>query len=268
MDLPLDRPFGLEFKDGWICRGDEQIQPIDRWDSGNVVWIDHHKSAIDTHPKDIPGYRIEGVAACRLAWQWFTFEDGRPDGRIFPSKQHFIDRNVREPLAIRLAGEYDVFDPRMKEDPAIELFQCGLNGSKLLPIIWDALLTGIDNTTQAVINNGISVKTARDQEYAGVIQQQGFDVRWNGINFLACNSHELDIRSQLFQAGIKPHHEALLGFTFTGHDWRVSLYQIEGKKHVDILSIAKALGGGGHPGACGARLKKHPEFLLVNDVSW
>jgi hypothetical protein len=36
-----------------------------------LVWIDHHKSAIDAYPSSIPGYRIDGVAACRLAWQWF-----------------------------------------------------------------------------------------------------------------------------------------------------------------------------------------------------
>ena len=39
-----------------------------------VVWIDHHKTAIVSHDPDIPGYRIDGVAACRLCWQWFTAE--------------------------------------------------------------------------------------------------------------------------------------------------------------------------------------------------
>lgn len=37
----------------------------------SLVWIDHHKSAIDKYPATIRGYRIDGVAACRLAWQWF-----------------------------------------------------------------------------------------------------------------------------------------------------------------------------------------------------
>jgi hypothetical protein len=122
LDLPVDRPFGLQFKGGWICRGDEQIQPIDRWDSSTITWIDHHKSSIDSHPKDIPGYRIDGVAACRLAWQWFASPNATAkqqgaeregfSGYPFPVKQDFIDRKVSEPLAILIAGEYDVWDCR------------------------------------------------------------------------------------------------------------------------------------------------------------
>lgn len=248
MDLPVDRVFG------W-----ERIEAI-----RDVIWIDHHKSSIETHPKDIPGYRIEGVAACRLAWQWFRQEchhyplNAGKDNCQLPLLHAFIDRTVREPLAVRLTGEYDVFSPRMKDDPAIELFQCGLNGSHLLPVIWSALLEDIDNTTNAVVNNGIPIKKARDDEYAKVIAEQGFDVQWHGVMFLACNSHECDIRSQLFTKGIMPHHEALLGFTFTGSHWRVSMYRIPGKEHIDILSLAKANGGGGHAGACGCRVKTLP----------
>ena len=46
-----------------------------------IVWIDHHKSSIERFSKgefsnsNIPGYRIDGVAACRLVWQWFTRKD-------------------------------------------------------------------------------------------------------------------------------------------------------------------------------------------------
>ena len=41
-------------------------------DAGRMVWIDHHASAIKKFPEVFPGYRIDGVAACRLAWQYFT----------------------------------------------------------------------------------------------------------------------------------------------------------------------------------------------------
>jgi oligoribonuclease NrnB/cAMP/cGMP phosphodiesterase (DHH superfamily) len=42
----------------------------------HLIWIDHHKSAIEKYPATIPGYRIDGVAACRLAWQYFFGEGG------------------------------------------------------------------------------------------------------------------------------------------------------------------------------------------------
>lgn len=41
-------------------------------DYAHLTWIDHHKSAIDKYGTTIPGYRIDGVAACRLAWQYFN----------------------------------------------------------------------------------------------------------------------------------------------------------------------------------------------------
>lgn len=218
------------------------------------------------------GYRIDGVAACRLAWQWFhgdlrsctcevPHSDGHydycPRGRL-PSKEAFIDRSVIEPLAVRLAGEYDVWD---KRDPDAELFQHGLRSRELGPDTWDILLSGptepedgkrglAELYVETLLDAGLALRFARANEYRDVITQQGFDVTFGGITFLACNSHECDIRSQLFAAGIKPHHQALLGFTFTGRDWRVSLYRIDGIE-TDILAIAKAWGGGGHPGACG-----------------
>lgn len=48
-----------------------------------IVWIDHHKSAIEKWDDrkapisgnpvpNFDGFRIDGVAACRLCWQWFT----------------------------------------------------------------------------------------------------------------------------------------------------------------------------------------------------
>lgn len=214
------------------------------------------------------GYRIDGVAACRLAWQWFKSMPehatpnfaGRGIEETLPSKQQFIDRQVEEPLAVRLAGEYDIFD---KRDERAELFQHGLRSQELSAGNWDHLLDmeGSESIVPMLLEQGASIRYARDQEYREVITQQGFDLQFHGLTFLACNSHQLDIRSQLFEAGIKPHHDALLGFTFNGKDWRVSLYHVPGKEHLDMSSIAKEYGGGGHRGAAGMRMKTLP-FLF------
>ena len=258
MDLPVDRLFGFEFG---------PHVTVSKWPKGlnRIIWIDHHKSSIETHPTDIPGYRIDGVAACRLAWQWFNGDlrsctcevqhseghyDYCPRGRL-PSKEAFIDRSVIEPLAVRLAGEYDIWD---KRDPDAELFQHGLRSRELNDITWKYMLgedkAAGEHCVADLLEGGKALQFARANEYRDVITDQGFDLMFEGIQFLACNSHECDIRSQLFAAGIKPHHQALLGFTFTGKAWRVSMYRIDGIA-TDVLSIAKKFGGGGHEGACG-----------------
>ena len=263
MDLPIDRVFGFDYSKVGNERG-PQHPP-------GLVWIDHHKSSIESHPKDIPGYRIDGVAACRLAWQWFLLKSGGirnpyPTSEFptdfdspLPFKEQFIEREVSEPLAVRLAGEYDIWD---KRDPRAELFQHGLRSRELGPDTWDILLSGptepedgqqglAEIYVDALLDAGEAIAFARANEYRDVITSQGFDIQFEGLTFLACCSHEADIRSHLFAAGIKPHHDALFGFTFTGIAWRVSLYHAPGKEHHDLSLIAKKYGGGGHRGACG-----------------
>lgn len=255
LDLPVDRVFGEDFS--------KEPEPLGS-DWKNFIWIDHHASSIASHPADIPGYRIDGVAACRLAWQWFTYPHG-PNGKevhhpnLLPTKEMFVDRNVDEPMAVRLAGEYDIWD---KRDPRAELFQHGLRSEEItLPLWQDWLLTRDDfSQVDRLLKQGQCLQYARAQEYEEVINKQGFDIVFEGLQFLACCSHELDIRSHLFAAGIQPHHDGLFGFTFNGKsfDWRVSLYHAPGKEHHDLSKIAVKYGGGGHKGACGMRLKNLP----------
>jgi hypothetical protein len=291
LDLPVDRVFGFNFAKENEEQTHEEYELKLHVAAGGLVWIDHHKSSIETHPTDIPGYRIDGVAACRLAWQWFshfTESDSIPTSRPACLKEDFQNRLVDEPLAVRLAGEYDIWD---KRDPDAELFQHGLR-SQNLDGWWEAMLSDEATATVAEIENrleqgskfellpngnirvpglggrvvakllraGKVIQFVRENEYRDVITQQGFDIDFEGLTFLACCSHELDIRSQLFTAGIKPHHEALLGFTFTGSHWRVSMYRIS-DGGFDLSKIAAKHGGGGHSGACGFIAKTLPFAL-------
>lgn len=269
MDLPIDRVFGFSFDDITTIPEPEAYGDL----LNRVIWIDHHRTSIKSHPKEVPGYRIDGVAACRLAWQWFDTElrvrktpltkREQLIAGFFPAKQAFIDRTVSEPLAVRLAGEYDIGD---KRDPRAELFQSGLRSQPMEQKHWDTLLLTEDvagrdlagTFVEQLLYQGQFVAHARKDEYATVIGEQGFDIKINGLTFLACCSHECDIRSQLFTAAIKPHHDALCGFTYTGKNWRVSLYQVDGKTEHDLSAIARKYGGGGHAGACGFYIDRFP----------
>jgi hypothetical protein len=56
LDLPVDRVFGFVFAP---MEGSSEIKD---W-LKRVIWIDHHKSSIDSHSPDIPGFRIAALAA-------------------------------------------------------------------------------------------------------------------------------------------------------------------------------------------------------------
>ena len=238
LDLPVDRVFGVGKENGQSLRFAPELL-------SRVIWIDHHKSAIDSHPAGIPGYRIDGVAACRLAWQWFQFNPMN-----FPrfDKQAFVERKVVEPWAVRLAGEYDIWDQR---DPDAELFQHGLRAIPLTDGIWDELLEprNFPDLVRQMLNRGESVQYAKIEENASIIKELGFTVKWEGLTFLACNA--VRYNSHLFTAGLKPEHDACFGFKWTGTKWSVSLYHAPGRTRHDLSLIAVKHGGGGHRGACG-----------------
>lgn len=244
LDLPLDREF----------------VGSSPWDSqkNRIIWIDHHKSAMDSHPKDIPGYRIDGVAACRLAWQWFSATlTGIPHD--LPERQDFIERNVIEPLAVRLAGEYDIWD---KRDPAADVLQYGLRCHD--DVKWEELLapekfpSNGPNYLESVLLDGMSAQSYAKKVDADLVTYKSYRMTWEGLNWLVLNTGRFN--SLTFAALDKPvtGHDALLGYMFNGKVWTVSLYHAKHRTDLDLSKIAVKHGGGGHKGACGFTCKSLP----------
>ncbi len=174
-----------------------------------------------------------------------------------------MNRTVDEPVAVRLAGEYDIWD---KRDPRAELFQHGLRSRELTEQVWADLLdtripevllgTGMDSTnsetmTSALLQAGGVLQFAKTNENASIARQQSFTLPFEGLIFCAINAARYN--SFLFTAAIKPEHDALLGFNWDGQKrkWKVSLYHAPGKESHDLSLIAVKYGGGGHRGACG-----------------
>jgi uncharacterized protein len=233
-----------------------------------VIWIDHHKSSIEKWNDDLPGYRIDGVAACRLAWQWFSDDSiargVMSDSCYLPRKEDFYNRSVKEPWAVRLAGEYDIWD---KRDSDAELFQHGLKSEELTPHSWISLLDSdaMSGLVIRLLNQGRALQWAKEKENESIIKSAGFDLDFEGLHFLACNHARYN--SFLFTAGLKPEHDACLGFAWRGGKWTASLYHAPGKEHHDLSLIAVKHGGGGHKGACGFTCESLP-FALPVACAW
>lgn len=226
-----------------------------------IVWIDHHKTSIDKWGSSLVGYRIDGVAACRLAWQWFSkFGAGNnsalQDRLILPTKQDFIDRKVAEPMAVRLAGEYDIWD---KRDSRADTFQYAL---RLGEPDWKVLLD--DNELHSALRIDTMLHAGRiAQGYqqkldADLVTYRSYRLKWEGLNFIVLNTGRFN--SLTFAALDKPEtgHDALLGYMFNGKAWTVSLYHANHRKDLDLSAIAVKHGGGGHRGACGFTCKTLP----------
>lgn len=263
MDLPIDKPFNFKFVNDYIEWPDGKGCPFDAIYWKNFTWIDHHKSSIESHPTTIPGYRIDGVAACRLAWQYFSqrfpFRSTTEcDISNLPDKQAFIDRTVIEPIAVCLAGEYDVWD---KRDPDAETFQYGLRTDELTPDEWSRLLTKWDTYVVDLIDAGKIAQRYAQNVDASICNSLAWLMQWEGVKWLCVNHARFN--SLLFAAKDKPEtgHDALLGFRFDGKNWIVSLYHAKHRTDLDLSGIAARYGGGGHKGACGFTCKQLPFTL-------
>jgi len=236
-----------------------------------LIWIDHHATAIDEFDKTIPGYRIDGVAACRLCWQWFqTLANTAPTEPLFrqshplPTKEEYIMRKVDEPLLIRLAGEHDIWDHR---DERALILQSGLrelDEKEFSDLIQAELSCTHPVLLESCLAIGVRAKKSRDRANAATITKIGHDVLWQGITFLCCNGLS---GSQAFEAGIKSHHKALMGWRYDGQTKKcaVSLYHAPGHEDIDLSIIAKNFGGGGHKGACGFQASLDNMFFILED---
>jgi uncharacterized protein len=230
-----------------------------------IIWIDHHKTSIEKWPTTLRGYRIDGVAACRLAWQWFQYHSGITNMQKLPVKADFIERKVSEPKAVRLAGEYDVWD---KRDSDAETFQYGLRTDSDPDVVIARLLDRVPESTSSVTVENILAMGYIAQLYArnadaATCKARTWLMQWEGLTFLCVNSARFN--SLFFAAMDEPTtgHDALMGFCYDGSSrrWTVSLYHAKHRTDLDLSQIAKRYGGGGHRGACGFTCTQLPFYL-------
>ena len=228
-----------------------------------IVWIDHHKSAIekwdtkfDSDERLFKGIRIDGVAACRLCWQWFTRRNRVGVSYTRPvSKQDFVDRVVVEPRLIRLAGEYDIWDHRDPDAKALQFGLRALSETDLGRLVENQFVgepTGVK--LDDVITQGCAIKSYCDKQNDEYSKVFAHTIKWEGLTFCALNIGQRG-NSDLLRGGINPEHDACFAWRYTGNGMAmVSLYHISGKEHHDLSLIAVKYGGGGHKGACGFRM--------------
>lgn len=229
--------------------------------AAKLVVIDHHKTAIEaTVGFTFAGYYcMVGVAACRLAYQWFTQNiNDEP-----PVLEDYLEHRVTEPMAVRLIGEYDVW---RRDDPMVDLFQLGIQAEKnpdwgrLLRIETAPGAAHVATTYVAdIISAGRAIQNYTNEANAKISVERGFDFKFEGLLFRALNTARCN--SLTFTASLRPEHDGCLGYFWDGKQWKFSLYGVAHKPNLDLSVIAKQYGGGGHAQACGGFFRVLPAEL-------
>jgi len=223
------------------------------------TWIDHHASAIgDPAFEGLRGLRVDGVAACRLAYQWYL--GLKPS---YATVENFSS-SINEPLALRYVGMHDVWD---KSDERAEMLQYGLtlSGPWTPERISERFIRPpsieSDEFTRGLIERGADAKTWFDKMAAKESALSGHRVKCGNLTFWCIHSVHAK-GSQWFQ-GAPEDVDAYMSVRFNGSRASASLYRKDGRTDVDLLSIAKRMRGGGHEGACGFPMTAHEYAALV-----
>ena len=203
----------------------------------NIVWIDHHKSAIEkfagTEYENLRGLRRIGSAGCELTYEYFFGAD------------------APKPEYVKLIGRYDVWD---LDYPSVREFKLGMDSFNTDPKygIW----SWVKEDWAQVADKGLSILEYIEQSNKEYLDSLGFEVELDGYKCLACNKKS---NSWLFGDKIKE-YDIVIPFVLKGDTWTLSLYTE--RDDIDCSKIAAAHGGGGHKQAAGFSTKTLPWLLL------
>lgn len=190
----------------------------------NVIWIDHHISAIKKYkdfPFEIKGIRKDGTAGCVLTYNYLY-----PDAELNMMTVYI--------------GDWDTWTFKYGEDT--EYFKMGMESHLTSPDskIWSEAL----RNTGKIIEEGKIINRYKKVYYQEYIDNYGFEVEFECHKCIACNAGKAS--SKLFDS-LNKNYDIMMPFVFDGEQYTVSLYS----KKVDVSKVAEKYGGGGHTGAAG-----------------
>jgi oligoribonuclease NrnB/cAMP/cGMP phosphodiesterase (DHH superfamily) len=207
--------------------------------TNNVIWIDHHKTAIEKHSKisdKIEGVRTDGIAGCVLTWKYFY-----PEGVC--------------PVVVTLLGDYDIWAFNYGENT--KHLQSGIRLYDTRPESesWEDWLD-IDYFPHVEIDAGVIATKYRDNGYKGLVKGFSYYAYFEGWKAICCNAGS--VSSQLFDSVPEENYDIMLTYIHNGFNYSVSIYTKNSK--IDVSEIAKKYGGGGHKGAAGFTCDQLPFY--------
>ncbi|NLJ27882.1 MAG: hypothetical protein GX433_07705 [Deltaproteobacteria bacterium] len=230
----------------------------------DLVWIDHHKTAIEESKKyfieNWAGIREIGKAACELTWLY-----------LFHSvESSFPARPI--PLTVHFLGRHDVWD---HSDSRTLPFQYRMRLDDMNPENdeamerWKFLFENpAPEVMERMIREGHLLQRYEEQQDAKFCRAYAFETELTGYSeeggragryrAICCNRGFTN--SRVFNSVYDPQkHDLMIAFSrlpLPSRKWKVSLYAT--KENVDCGAIAKFFEGGGHKGAAGFQCSELP----------
>lgn len=202
----------------------------------NVVWIDHHATAIEACKHlDIPGLRVVGKCGALLTWEYLS--KGKP-----------------VPEFVRLVNDWDIW--AHKYGLRTRHFQAGLKMIDTSPdsVEWLKMF-GADRLDKICEMGKIAYES--EQAFnAAYLKQCGYTRNFAGKECLVLNRAKAnsDVAGEQLSK-----HDCFVTWYYNGTRYVVSMYTA--KIDVDVSEIAVKYGGGGHKQAAGFNCAELPQEL-------
>lgn len=221
----------------------------------DLIWIDHHKSAIDIEShyglQEVKGIRKEGVGACELVWQ-----------RFCPTK--------RLPYAVLLLSRYDVWQTESSMWNEIILpFQYGMrlhNGWPDNMNFWEPIFETTEDSelVDEIIIEGRAAQTYEENLSTRIAKGLWFPIEFEGLKFQVINRSHANSLSGAAIWNPDEYH-GLMYFARGPDKWKITMFT--DREDIDLLEIAQKHGGGGHKMACGFIstdiMKDMPQLITI-----
>lgn len=205
----------------------------------NVVWIDHHKTAIDKYenfPRQIAGIRDCADAGCELTWKY-----------LYKEKQM--------PLSVKLIGDYDCWKWNYGEQT--RQFFCGIKLLNNDPTSreWIDLLIS-DDYAKSLLENGAVIDKYLKMDNR-ISCNKTYEIQFEGHKCIVLNTNNKG--SLTFEKIDDGKYEILVVWQYCEDKNKEKLFTVSlyaGKNSgIDVSEICKKYGGGGHKSAAGFTTK-------------
>jgi nanoRNase/pAp phosphatase (c-di-AMP/oligoRNAs hydrolase) len=220
----------------------EHMKNLANTRNNELMWIDHHISAIKEYKKFIKekedfciSYIKEDLAACELSWEAFY-------------------RDVEIPKAVRLLGTYDTYRNYGSEEWENETlpFQYGMRSLISSPEEFDMRLLENSKTSEDIIKEiteqGKTILRYVRKTEDDICARKSFEAEFDGFKAICLNKssfNSLTFRKRYDSSK----HDIMIGFHHNGKYWSVTIYTTH--EHINCTEIAAKFGGGGHRKASG-----------------
>ena len=217
----------------------------------NVIWIDHHKSAIEDFA-DFNDFRIEGIrisdnlAGCELTWIYLMMMLNGKKVNGIPSQD--VRKNSwfnKMPQHVQLVGDRDVW--RWTFGDTTKYFGAGIMAQDMEPTSDFWIQCHKNNFVNGIVQDGRLIEKYKQIWALEYYSKNGFTAEIDGHECRACNIGK--IGSEFFGED-QEKYKILMTFVVDGKGIaHTSLYSTN--EDIDVSKIAVKRGGGGHKGAAG-----------------